>query len=185
MENRPRYRLSVEQYDKMIEHGILTKYSKVELIRGEIVAKMPIGDLHSWCVIALNRLFGQIASAHAIVDVQGPIRLADSEPEPDIVLLSLRDDLYRSGKPKAGDELLIIEVADSSLEYDREVKGPLYAENGIPEYWILNVVDRCMEVYRGPQPDKTYGSVQSLRAGETITLSKLPSVSVAVSDIIP
>jgi Uma2 family endonuclease len=121
----------------------------------------------------------------ATFGVQDPIKLADSEPEPDFTVLTLRADDYASGKPESDDIYLVVEVADSSLDYDRDDKGPIYAENGIAEYWIVNLIDRCVEVYRDPQPDGKYVSVQILQAGESITLSKLPSVTVAVADILP
>jgi Uma2 family endonuclease len=169
----------------MIKHGILTENHNVELIRGEIVPKMPKGDLHAWCLKVLIRLFGKLASDLAILSVQDPIYLADSAPEPDFVLLVLRDDLYRGAKPQAADAILVIEVADSSLNYDRDVKGPLYAENGLVEYWIVNLVDRCLEVYRDPRPDGTYADVRTLKPGDMIALAHLPTVSLAVADIIP
>jgi Uma2 family endonuclease len=79
----------------------------------------------------------------------------------------------------------VIEVADTSLDYDRETKGPLYAENGIAEYWIVNLVDRCLEVYRQPQTDGTYGDVRTLRPGDSVSLALLPAVSVSVANVIP
>jgi Uma2 family endonuclease len=181
----PRFRLSVDQYRKMIEHGILTESHDVELIRGEIIPKMSKGDLHAWCLKALIRLFGPVVGDQAILSVQDPLYVADSAPEPDFVLLAFRPDLYRSAGPRAADAILVIEVADSSLDYDREVKGPLYAENGIAEYWIVNLVDRCLEVHRQPQADGTYADVQTLRPGDSVTLTRLPAVSVNVSDLIP
>jgi Uma2 family endonuclease len=185
MENRPRFRWSVDDYHKMIRHGILTEKHDVELIRGEIVPKMPKGDLHFACMKRLTALFSRLVTNSAILSVQDPIVLADSEPEPDIALLVFRDDFYKSGKPRAGDTYIVIEVADSSLAYDREVKGPLYAENGIAEYWIVNLVDRCLEVYCLPQTDGGYAEVRTLRPGESINLAKLPVVSVSVADVIP
>ncbi|HEX3148825.1 MAG TPA: Uma2 family endonuclease [Gemmataceae bacterium] len=183
MEKPPPFRWTVEQYENMIRHGILTENNNVELIRGEIVPKMPKGDLHTWCLKILIRLFGPL-SDRTILSVQDPIYLADSAPEPDVVLLAFRDDCYRSVKPRAADALLVVEVADSSLKYDREVKGPLYAENGIAEYWIVNL-DGCLEVFRQPQPDGTYADSQVLRSGDSLSLSLLPGVSVAVAEFLP
>jgi Uma2 family endonuclease len=169
----------------MIDHGILTKRHNVELIRGEIVTKMPKGDLHAWCLKALIRLFGPLVGDRAVLSVQDPLYLADSGPEPDVTLLAFRPDLYRNAGPQAADALLVIEAADSSLDYDREVKGPLYAENGIAEYWIVNLVDRCLEVHRQPQADGTYADIRTLRPGDAASLLLLPAISIAVSDIIP
>jgi Uma2 family endonuclease len=163
----------------------LTENNKVELIRGEIVPKMAKGELHLWCLKALLRLFAKLPSSQATPSVQNPIFLTDSAPEPDFVLLKPRDDLYRSVKPRGTDAILVIEAADSSLDFDREIKGPLYAENGVAEYWIVNLVDRCLEVHRDPQPDGTYADTRTLRPDDSIALALLPAVSVAVGDIIP
>lgn len=181
----PRFRWSVGEYRKMIEHGILTENHNVELIRGEIVPKMPKGDLHAWCLKVLIHRFGVLGGGQATLSVQDPIYLADSAPEPDFVLLAFREDFYRASRPQAADAFLVIEVADSSLDYDREVKGTLYAENGIAEYWIVNLVDRCLEVHRQPRPDGTYEDVRTLRSGDSVSLALLPAVSIAVSEIIP
>lgn len=181
----PRFRLSVDQYRKMVEHGILTESHDVELIRGEIIPKMSKGDLHAWCLKVLIRQFGPLAGDQAILSVQDPLYVADSAPEPDFALLTFRPDLYRNAGPRAADAMLVIEVADSSLDYDREVKGPLYAENGIAEYWIVNLIDRRLEVHRQPQVDGTYADVRVLRPGDSISLAGLPAVSVNVADLIP
>jgi putative restriction endonuclease len=125
---RPRFRWSVDDYEKLFRHGILTENHKVELIRGEIVPKMSIGDLYASCLKRLPELFFDLVRKSATSSIQDPIRLADSEPEPDFALLKRRADYYASGKPTPIDVLLVIEVADASLAYDREVKGPLYAE---------------------------------------------------------
>jgi Uma2 family endonuclease len=182
---RPRFRWTVDEYEKMIRHGILTENHKVELIRGEIVPTMSIGDLHASCLNRLVELFFDLVGKSATISVQNPIRLADSEPEPDVTLLVRRADFYAAGKPRPADVYLVLEVADASLAYDREVKAPLYAENGIAEYWIVNLVDRCLEVCRQPRADGTYGDVQTLRPGESVALALLPAVSVAVADLIP
>jgi Uma2 family endonuclease len=185
MVQRPRFRLSVDQYRKMVECGILTESHDVELIRGEIIPKMSKGDLHAWCLKVLIRLFGGLSNGQATLSVQDPIYLADSAPEPDFSLLVYRQDCYQHAGPRPADALLVIEVADSSLDYDREVKGTLYAENRIAEYWIVNLVDQCVEVHRGPRPDGTYADIRTLRVGETISPVLLPAVAVAVGDLIP
>lgn len=179
----PKFRWTVDEYEKMIQLGILTDKHKVELIRGEIVPKISKGDFHTYCVKALNRLFADRASQSSILSVQDPILLSDSEPEPDFALLELRPDKYRHGKPKASEILLLVEVADSSLRFDRDVKGPIYAENGIADYWIANLVEKCLEVYRDPQPDGTFSSTQIVRPGETVSLLKLPAVQIDVSEL--
>lgn len=175
------YRFSVDDYDRMIATGILTEENRVELIRGEILSKMPVGDPHMACVNRLNRLFTRLLGDDAIVSVQNPVRLPDSEPEPDLALLRPKDDFYESGKPEPGDVLLIIEVAESSIEFDRDVKGPLYAESGIGEYWIVDLNASRVEVRRGPQPDGTYFETAIYRPHEHIELGALPNVCVGVS----
>jgi Uma2 family endonuclease len=168
----------------MIEVGILDENDWVELIHGEIVAKMPIGTRHSASVRRLNLLFSDRARGRTLVSIQDPIRLTDSMPEPDVSLLVPRTDFYESVRPAPVDTQLVIEVADSSLEYDREVKRALYAENGIAEYWIVNLEDNCLEVHRQPRPDGTYADVRTLRPGDTADIAALPGVTVAVSDIL-
>ena len=181
---RGHHRFSVTRYEQMIDSGILTENDPVELIRGEIVEKMPIGDEHVACVNRLNRIFLRRLGDTAIVSVQNPIRLADSEPEPDVALLLPQDDDYASGKPRAPDVCLVVEVADTTLDYDRDVKLHLYAENGVVEYWIVNLLDRCLEVYRQPQPDGTYGDVQTFRPPDQISVQSLPGSKFSVSDIL-
>jgi Uma2 family endonuclease len=179
-----RHRFSVDEYEQMIEHGILTENARVELIRGEIIEKMAIGDPHAACVKRLNRLFSTFLGNRALVSVQDPIRLIDSEPEPDVALLLPRDDYYLSGKPRAPDILLVIEVSDSSLEYDREVKLPMYAEAGIAEFWIVNLEDHCLEVYRQPVSGGVYTELTVLRRGEEVEIVALPGSTLAVDEIL-
>lgn len=181
---RTPHRFTVPQYEEMIALRILKEDDRVELIRGEIVAKMPTGNPHASCRKRLNRLFGTLVGDRAIVSVQDPIRSADSEPEPDVALLAPRDDFYGATKPGPADVLLLIEVADASPDDDREVKGPLYAEAGIADYWIVNLVDGCLEVYRQPQPDGTYADVRTLRSGDSVDVAALPGVTVAVRDLV-
>ena len=177
------HRFTVQQYEKMGDVGILNENDRVELIRGEIVAKMTIGNPHIACVNRLTRILVRALGDRAIVSIQNPVRLADSEPEPDVAVLAPRADDYSTDKAGPADALLVIEVADSSLDYDREVKGPLYAENGIAEYWIADVVARVLEVRRRPQPDGTYADVRTLRPGDTADVAALPGVTVAVADL--
>jgi Uma2 family endonuclease len=175
---------TVDQYDQMIEKGILTKEDRVELINGEIVAKMSIGKKHALGVRRLVRLFGSTVGDRAIVDPQNPLILDDSEPEPDVNLLKMRDDLYASRKPRAADVLLLVEVADFSLDDDREVKGPLYARNRIPEYWIVNLIDDCLEVYRSPRANGTWRKKLILERGDKVEILALPGAVFNVSDLV-
>jgi Uma2 family endonuclease len=177
-------RYSVDDYEEMIRLGVLTENDRVELIRGEIVAKMPIGPKRAICVEGLNERLVLRTIGIASVRIQDPVRLVDSEPEPDISLVRPPRQRYASEHPRPPDIFLIIEVADSSLDYDRDTKRPMYAEAGITEYWIVNLVDDCLEVYRGPQPDGTYREERVLRRGESTDIAALPGVVVAVDEIL-
>jgi Uma2 family endonuclease len=176
------HRFTVVTYEKMIDLGIHSENDRVELIRGEIVAKTAIPDAHIACVDRLTELLFLSVGRTAKLSIQNPVRLSDSEPEPDVVLKRPRIDHY--GKPGPEDILLLIEVAETSLEYDREVKRPLYAEAGIAEFWIVNLIDHCLEVHRQPQPDGNYADVRTLRSGESIELAALPGVTLAVADVV-
>ncbi len=107
------------------------------------------------------------------------------EAEPDIALLARRADFYRSRKPTPADTFVVIEVADSSLEFDRTVKYSLYAGSGVPECWIVNLVNRCLEIWREPQPDGSYRQFQRSRPGERVVVQALPGVASAVAEILP
>ena len=163
-------RYSVEEYEAMTERGELTENDRVELIRGEIIEKMAINDRHVASVDRLNRILNRMADDDLMTSIQNPIRLSDSQPEPDVVLKRAA----ATGKPYPADILLVIEVAESSLEYDQQTKAPLYAENGIAEYWIVNLNDDCVEVHRDPTPAGQYRNVQTVRAGQTIPVPGVP-----------
>jgi Uma2 family endonuclease len=120
-----------------------------------------------------------------VVGIQDPIRLADSEPEPDVTLLRARYDDYAASHPGSDDILLVVEVADSSLAIDRYDKGSLYSENGVVEYWILNIVDRTLEVPRRPQPTGIYAEVRVLSSLESTDIAMLPGESFSVADLFP
>lgn len=164
-----RFRLSSERYHTMIEKGIFGEDEHIELIEGEIVTMSPIGAEHSGLVKKLAELLFGLLNKRALISVQDPIQLDDfSEPEPDLALLRPRSDYYMRSLPTPADVLLVIEVADSSLAYDRTVKMPLYAQAGIPEAWIVNLIDRWIEVSRDPSP-----------VGYTTTLKILPGRAIA------
>jgi Uma2 family endonuclease len=177
-------RLSVDDYEKMVQLGILTENDRLELIRGFLVARIADSPRHAGCVKRLIRSLGPKADGLAIVGIHDPVRLFDSEPEPDVSLIRLPMERYASRHPGPPDVFLIIEVADSSLNDDRDVKRPTYAEAGITEFWIVNLVDECLEVYRGPRPDGTYQEVRVLRRGESTDIAALPGVVVTVDEIL-
>ena len=177
------HRFSVAAYHRMLAEGILTEDDPVELIRGEVIEKMPVGATHAATVKRLNRLFAGTESV--IVSVQDPIIMDDSEPEPDLALLRYRDDFYASQKPTATDVQLLIEVADSSLAYDREVKLPLYATAGIAEVWIVNLIEAQVEIFREPKPVGRYGARTVAVKGEYVPLPTDPARSVPIEQILP
>jgi hypothetical protein len=181
---RAHHRFTVDDYEEMIKRGILTENDRVELIRGEILEKMAIGNAHAAGVKRLNRLFSNRVGDRAIVGVQDPILLTDSEPEPDVTLLQPRDDFYATVTPRPADVLLLVEVSDSTLADDQNIKRPLYAQARIGEYWIVNLVDDCLEVYRQPQPDGTYRDVQILRRGQQVEIAALPGIIFEVADLL-
>jgi Uma2 family endonuclease len=149
-----RHRFTVADYHRMAETGILREDDPVELIEGEILEMTPIGRRHQASVDRLNDLFARGLGDRAIVRVQGSIRLNEySEPEPDLVLLRRRADFYADQDAGPADVWLVVEVADSSLPYDRDVKAALYARAGIPEFWLVDVNGRSVTVYREPGPD--------------------------------
>lgn len=179
-----RHRFTVDDYYKMAEVGILKPDDRVQLIRGDIIDMPPIGPEHAGEVNRFTRIFVLAFSHRAVVAIQNPVRLErHSEPEPDVALLRPRDDDYRSAHPTPADVLLLVEVAASSLDFDRETKVSLYAEAGIPEYWIVNLVDSVVEVYREPK-DGVYRSVQALKRGDTVQPLAFPDVTLALDDLL-
>jgi Uma2 family endonuclease len=175
---------TVEQYERMIETGILTKYDRVELIEGEIVEMSPIGSGHASCVASLTSLLGEKLARRAIVWGQSPVRLGDSsEPQPDISLLKWRDDFYGHSLPTPGDVLLLVEVSDATLKYDRQVKMPLYAREGIEELWIVNLQDGEVQVYARPSGD-AYEFVRRVGRGETVNSENVSGLSLEVNAVL-
>lgn len=171
-------------YHRMVEAGILGEDDRVELIEGAILEMSPIGRRHLASVDRCTRLFVRGLGEGAIVRVQGSIVLGDrSEPEPDLVLLRPRDDFYASDDATFQDVLLIVEVADSSIQYDRQVKAPLYARSGVPELWIVDLNRDHLAVHRDPT-DAGYATTQVFRRSETIGPVSFPDFRIAVEDIL-
>jgi Uma2 family endonuclease len=173
--------LTVAEYHRMGEVGILAKHDRVELIEGELVAMTPIGSQHSGTVNALTRALVRVVGDNGVVAVQNPVQLDDhTEPEPDFAVLKPRADDYRQATPRAHEVLLIIEVADTSLAYDRAVKRSLYARHGIPEFWIVNLAAKEVEVCRVPVGDD-YTSVTRVGPEGMLKLSLLPEAVIPVT----
>jgi Uma2 family endonuclease len=179
-----RHRFDVEAYYRMAECGILPRDARVELLDGEIIEMAPIGDRHAACVDWLTHALATAVSGRAIVRVQNPVRLGRrSEPQPDVALLRYRPDFYRSGHPGPNNVLMIVEVGDGSLDFDREVKTPLYAAAGIPEVWIVDLVAERIEVYRGAGP-RGYSDVTRHRRGDRISPTGLADLVLEVSAVL-
>lgn len=173
---------TVKEYHQMAEAGILTEQDRVELIRGEIVQMSPIGRRHAACVARITQLFNQRLGNMAIVWPQNPITLQDnSEPQPDITLLTPRPDFYESGHPQASDIFFLVEVADATVQSDREEKLPLYAENGITEVWLVNLNEQYVEVYRNPTADR-YQAGEKYERGQTLAIQTFPKISFSVNE---
>ena len=175
-----RHRFDVDDYYRMAEAGILSRGDRVELIEGEIVDMAPIGSAHAGATDHLSKLVARaFADGLVHVRVQGPLRLdAYNEPEPDLLLLRPRADGYRASHPTAADVLLLVEVADSSLAYDRGAKLALYARHGVPEVWIVDLAGRAVEVCRQPRP-QGYGERQRFADGE-LTPTLVPALTIDV-----
>ncbi len=179
-----RYRLTVAIYHQLTKIGVFNEDSRLELIEGDLIAMPPIGERHASQTRRLNQLFSRQAGDAAIVDMQNPVALnAYSEPQPDIVLLKPCADFYERSHPGPSDILLIIEVSDSTLRYDRETKIPLYAQAGIAEVWILDILHQRLEIYRYPSPDG-YREVRYPALQEVITPTLLPNLAIRVRDVL-
>lgn len=165
--------LRVDEYVRMIEVGILGEDDRVELLAGKLIEMSPSGTRHAATVKWLNQFFTELLGNKVLMSIQDPIELGKhSLPEPDVALLRPTDNFYVDTYPRAADCLLVIEVADSSYDKDREVKTQLYAEAGIPEYWLVNLNTDQLEVFR--QPEKgLYQEQLILRGEEEVVLSDL------------
>jgi Uma2 family endonuclease len=178
-----RHRLDVDAYYKMAEAGILTHPRRVELIDGEIIDMAAIGSPHAAITNRLNRLLVSAVDGLALVSVQSPLRLdAYNEPEPDLMLLRPRPDDYRASHPGAADVLLLIEVSESSLAYDRSAKLALYAKFGVAEVWIVDVSGAAIEVYREPA-GVAYAFKKRLTSG-SLAPGLVPGVTVDVGALL-
>ncbi|HIC95230.1 TPA: Uma2 family endonuclease [Candidatus Bipolaricaulota bacterium] len=179
-----RHKFTVDDYHRMAKAGILSEDDRVELIEGEIVAMAPIGDRHAGTVDFLAESFFRYLGDQVQVRVQSPIRLGEhSELQPDLALLKRRPDFYRDRHPSPQEVLLSVEVAETSPEYDREVKIPLYARFGVSEVWLVDLEAGAVEVYRGPSGEG-YQQQEVLRRGEVISPKAFPEIELPVGEIL-
>ena len=179
-----RYRFTVDQYHRMGEAGIFDADCRVELVDGVIFEMTPVDPWHSGVVNWLNHRFVTALGDRAVVHVQNPVDLDPrSEPQPDIMLLSPREDFYRTAHPEPEHALLLVEVANTSLRHDRGRKLPVYARTGVPEVWIVNRRADAVEVYRAPSSNR-YQERDVIGRGGHVAPAALPDCRRLIDDIL-
>jgi Uma2 family endonuclease len=177
----PYHRWTVEEFHQMAVAGLLDETDRVELIEGEMIDMAPIGSKHAFIVNRISQLLSARVGGLCLVSTQNPVRFGDrSEPQPDIALLGNSN--YMAALPTATDVLLIIEVSDSTLEYDRDIKLGLYARHGIPEVWLIDVNAKEITVYREPAEGQ-YRLIRKPTAAELVYPVRLPAVSLSLTEI--
>lgn len=179
-----RRRFSIDDYYRMAESGVIAPDERTELLDGQVVFQMTINSRHAGCVNRLNQRLSRQLIDRAIVAVQNPLRLGPySEPQPDVALLRPREDSYDRSHPQPEDVLLLIEVADSSLDLDRRVKMPLYAAAGIAEVWLIDLANDAVELYRDPDA-RGFRQLQRLGRGGTLSALRLPDLRLDIDDVL-
>ena len=177
-------RFTVEEFQRLISLGVLPEDERVELVEGTIVAMSPINVPHVLAVNQLTRLLGAQVGDRAILSIQNPVRLGQfTMPQPDVALWRRQPDGYRGRLPDPDDLLLVIEVADSSTEYDRGGKAALYAAAGVEEYWVVNLPAQVVEVYRQPR-EGSYRAIMRLTAGDNAVVGAFPDVVIPVEAVL-
>jgi Uma2 family endonuclease len=175
---------TLDAYHRLGELGVLDEDDRVELLDGQIVEMTPIGAAHAACVNRLNALLSRLLGSDTCVSVQNPVVLAERwEPHPDLAVLHRAGGLSGAWLPGPQDVLLVIEVADTSLERDRDVKIPRYAAAGIPEAWLVDLVGDSITVCRGPGPDG-YREIGTVTRGDTLQPLRLPGVALSADEIL-
>lgn len=183
-------RFTLDEYHRLIEIGFFHEDERVELIRGELVKMVAKGTAHTTCCSNLLEELLKLVAGKAKLRCQDPITLpSGSEPEPDFVIVKIKDDNYLSGHPQPQDILLVIEIADSSIDYDQEVKAPLYAEAGISDYWIFNLADNYLETYCEPFQKREggygYSNKRIILPNQSVNLPNFPGLSLDLSKVFP
>jgi Uma2 family endonuclease len=178
-----RHLITVEEYHRMAEAGVLAPDARVELIEGEIFDMPPIGTDHAYVVNELLRLLAEAVRGKAMLAVQQAVLLwPRSQPQPDVSLAKLPAIKYRRSHPQPGDLLLVIEVSDSTLAYDRNVKVPLYVRYGIPEMWLIDLNSRQLQCMREPQGDRY--AANTVHTGGMIEVEGLPGTAIDLSSVL-
>ena len=178
--------ITATEFTRMGETGVFAEDERLELIEGEIIEMSPIGRRHAGRVrFLINLLTRRLAEDEAVIDAQDPLILGDlSEPQPDLALLKPHADFYADEHPRPSDVLLLIEVADTSLTYDREIKIPIYARHGVPEVWIADLTAAAVEVYRQPTAEG-YARIERLEVSDaSLSPQLLPELSVTVQQLV-
>jgi Uma2 family endonuclease len=179
-----KYLFNVDEFYQMAQIGIFTEVDRVELVNGEVIDLCKVSPRHAGCVTRLNSYLSRQLDMESIVSVHNPVRLGHySEPLPDIALLKWRDDFYANGHPTPADVLLIIEVADTSVDFDRRIKLPLYARAGIAETWVMVLPKDTIEVHSQPADGK-YQKVRRLKRGRRLVSPTLAGLSFDVDDLL-
>jgi len=178
-------RYTAERYLRLVDEGLLGPDDRVELLEGVIVAMAPQDPPHASVVSRLTRLLSEAVGPRAVIRVQLPFNAgAHSVPEPDVALVPGADFDYAQAHPTTA--LLIVEVADSSVVQNRLTKAAIYAAADVPEYWLVNLRDDCVEVFRAPEPEaRRYRSSRLAQRGDALDLVALPDARVAVGDLLP
>jgi Uma2 family endonuclease len=180
-----RRRFTLDEYHRVGEVGILHEDDRVELIEGEIIEMTPIDSRHAATVARIQHFFSTRLGDRATVWGQNPLLMPrfESEPQPDVILLAPRADFYAGALPEPPDVRLLVEIADSSLPYDRRRKFPLYARAGVGEAWLVDLDGRRLEIHRWPAAGG-YQDIRSPGPDETFTTLAFPDVAVTLADLI-
>lgn len=179
-----KYWITADEYERMGEAGIFSPDARLELLEGSIYELPPIRPPHAACITHLNMLLHPLFDRRLIISIQNPVRLDNfSEPQPDIALLRWRDDFYRHAHPTPADKMLVIEVADSTVESDRSYRLPLYAKAGIPEVWIVNLPGETIELDAEPASG-VYQVSKTFKRGEEVQAQGVSELRVGVADIL-
>ena len=185
-----RRKFTIEEYHQLVDIGFFSENERIELIRGEIIEMAPKRTSHSVCNSILFGELYKLLGERANVRGQEPITLPNnSEPEPDVVIAEKKPDNYLSAHPTAADIILVIEISDSTLKYDRDTKLSVYAEAGIDNYWIVNLIDNHLEVYTNPfsnsQGKFAYRNKTIILHSETIKIPRFTDYSLALNLVLP
>lgn len=180
----PHRKFTVDEYHNFIEHGVFKPEERLELWEGEFITMSPIGKRHASSVDFLVEWLVEISQRRFIVRSQSPIVLDDlSEPQPDVCILQRREDFYRNTSATANDVLLAIEVADTTVKYDRDIKFPRYAANGIKEAWLIDLENNRVEIHSEPT-ENGYSLVKILHHGQTAESTILQEIKISVEEIL-